>query len=513
MPSPKEKLAQSLQTLERLQALGRVAIRSADISRTHRERLLNNGFLKEVMKGWYIAARPDELEGESTSWYASYWSFCSDYLQERFGEKWCLSPEQSISLHAGNRTVPKQLIVRSVKGSNNITYLVEDTSIFDLNLSPPLTGTIRLDGLNVYKLSEALLACSANYFQSNSTDARAALSAVSDASELLARLLEGGHSIIAGRLAGGFRNIGRDKIADDIINTMRSAGFDCREEDPFKARSPLTFSRIDHSPYVNRIRLMWDSMRLPVLKNFRANSGAFLSKSAYLKHVQEIYITDAYHSLSIEGYKVSRELIDRVQKGNWRPDLSVEDREQSDALAARGYWLAYQSVRESVKTVLSGDNAGKVAEEDHRKWYRELFLPSISAGLLKPADLAGYRSDQVYIRYSKYLPPRPEAVREIMPAFFELLTEEKEPSVRIILGHFLFVYIHPYMDGNGRIGRFLMNLMLASGGYPWTVIPVELRSEYITALESASVAQDIVPLSRFISGLVDKTVKGKASAK
>ncbi|WP_317503891.1 Fic family protein [Idiomarina sp. HP20-50] len=37
------------------------------------------------------------------------------------------------------------------------------------------------------------------------------------------------------------------------------------------------------------------------------------------------------------------------------------------------------------------------------------------------------------------------------------------------------VYIHPYFDGNGRIGRFIMNLMLASGGYPWTVVPVERR--------------------------------------
>jgi hypothetical protein len=46
---------------------------------------------------------------------------------------------------------------------------------------------------------------------------RAALSMVRDASEVLGRLLEGGHSTIAGRLAGAFRNIGRDRIADDII--------------------------------------------------------------------------------------------------------------------------------------------------------------------------------------------------------------------------------------------------------------------------------------------------------
>jgi Fic family protein len=60
-----------------------------------------------------------------------------------------------------------------------------------------------------------------------------------------------------------------------------------------------------------------------------------------------------------------------------------------------------------------------------------------------------------------------------MPAFFDHLREEEHPGVRTVLGHWVFVYIHPYLDGNGRMGRFLMNVMLASGGYPWTVVPVD----------------------------------------
>jgi Fic family protein len=58
------------------------------------------------------------------------------------------------------------------------------------------------------------------------------------------------------------------------------------------------------------------------------------------------------------------------------------------------------------------------------------------------------------------------------------------------------------MDGNGRMGRFLMNAMLASGGYPWTVIPVERRIDYMQALESASVDSDIEPFAQFLGGLV-----------
>ena len=54
--------------------------------------------------------------------------------------------------------------------------------------------------------------------------------------------------------------------------------------------------------------------------------------------------------------------------------------------------------------------------------------------------------------------------------------------------HFICVYIHPYMDGNGRMAKFLMNnVMLAIGGFPWTVIPVQERDPYMVALKSASV--------------------------
>jgi Fic family protein len=100
-----------------------------------------------------------------------------------------------------------------------------------------------------------------------------------------------------------------------------------------------------------------------------------------------------------------------------------------------------------------------------------------------------------------------------MPAFFDLLREEDSPSVRIVLGHFVFVYIHPYTDGNGRMGRFLMNVMLAAAGYPWTVIPVERRDAYMAALEEASTQQNIKPFTAFLAQLVTEGLEGKPVAK
>jgi Fic family protein len=71
--------------------------------------------------------------------------------------------------------------------------------------------------------------------------------------------------------------------------------------------------------------------------------------------------------------------------------------------------------------------------------------------------------------------------------------------VRAVLGHWLFGYIHPYPDGNGRVARFLMNAMLASGGYPWTVVRVEDRAAYLAALDRASIDGDIAPFANFIA--------------
>jgi len=513
MATPSEKLASSLLVLEGLQNNRRVAVRSADLSRVHRERLLKNGFLREVMKGWYIPARPDETVGDSTAWYASFWEFCAAYLRERFGEAWCVSPEQSLLLHAGNRSVPRQLLIRTPKAGNKVTRLPYETSLFDVRAAVPDDADIvSTDGLRLYRLPAALVACSPAFFQRYPTEARTVLAMVQDASELLAPLLEGGHSTVAGRLAGAIRNIGRERMANEIVETMRAAGYSVREADPFESDSGVTLPLRVVSPYENRMRLMWEAMRAPVVERFPPAPGLPVRPEEYLTHVEDTYVTDAYHSLSIEGYRVSAELIQLVRSGEWNPDGDAADRAHHDALAAHGYWKAHQAVRGSVERVLGGEIAGTVAREDHGNWYRAMLAASVTAGLIRTVELAGYRNGQVYIRRSMHVPPRCEAVRDMMPAFFELLTGETEPSVRVVLGHFFFVFIHPYMDGNGRMGRFLMNLMLASGGYPWTVVPLEARGAYMAALEEASVRQDIAPFTALLAGLVETSLEGRMAA-
>ncbi len=502
MVTPSEKLAESLQILKSLQDQEIVAIRSRDLSRTHRDRLKKNGFLQEVIKGWYIPTRPEETAGESTSWYASFWDFCASYLESRFGTDWCLSAEQSLALHTGNRVVPKQLLVRTRNATNNVTNLPFETSILDIRAEIPDNADTVIDhGLRLYSIPAAIIACALDSYRQIPTEIRAALAMVSDPSDLLERLLEGGHSTIAGRLAAAFRNIGREELADTIVTTMEAVGYDIRETDPFDTPSPIIFTERMSSPYVARIQLLWQHMREDVLQEFPPTPGITIDKINYLKQIDDLYTSDAYHSLSIEGYRVSQVLIERIKSGAWNPDDDEGDSEHRNAMAARGYWQAFQAVKQSIEKILDGSDPGSTIRTDHREWYRELFAPSVTAGILRAGDLAGYRNGSVYIRGSMHVPPNREAVRDLMPAFFDLLEEETEASVRVVLGHFVFVYIHPYIDGNGRIGRFLMNAMMASGGYPWTIIPVETRSAYMTALEAASVQQDIKIFAKFLANL------------
>ena len=504
MVTPNEKLAASLAQLQKLQGRGRRVFRSGGLTRVHRQRLVRNGFLREVMKGWLISCSPDADPGDTTPWLASFWEFCAAYCTARFGPDWHLSPEQSLLLHAENTVIPQQVIIYTPKGANNTVELLFGTSLYDLRQknTPPDADLTDRDGLRLFVPEAAFMRVPEAFFVRHPVEAQVALSGIRDAADVLGRLLDGGHSVIAGRLAGAFRRIGRGDVADEILSVMKRAGYDVREADPFEPEQAFGALSRAQAPIVGRLQSLWETMREPVIAAFPEASGLPKGTKAYLSFVDDIYQNDAYHSLSIEGYRVTPELIDQVRAGNRDPDNHDADRQSRDALAARGYWQAFRPVRAAVSEIISGGEAGALVRKAHRDWYRELFQPCVAAGLIAASALAGYRNDAVFLRGSRHVPPRWEAVRDAMPALFDLLETETEPSVRAVLGHWLFGYIHPYPDGNGRMARFVMNTMLASGGYPWTVIRVEDRDVYLSALESASIDQDIGPFARFVADRV-----------
>ena len=268
MASPSEKLATSLEILKRIQDKGIIAIKSSEFTRIHRERLHRAGYISEVYSGWYIISSPDHVEGDSTSWYSSYWKFCAQYLNHKYKDQWCMSAEQSIMIHAGNWTVPKQLIIKSPKANNFKSELPFNTSLFHMKSKLPLKSeVVVIEGIRVLSLPYALVQTSLNTYTQNATDTHTALSLIKSSSDILKILLNGGQSVIAGRLAGAFRNIKKNKIADDIVKTMQGIGYDIRETDPFKEHLNISFASRDTSPYANRIRIMWSEFRQIIQKS------------------------------------------------------------------------------------------------------------------------------------------------------------------------------------------------------------------------------------------------------
>src|SRR5271163_812315 len=168
-------------------------------------------------------------------------------------------------------------------------------------------------------------------------------------------------------------------------------------------------------------------MRSTVLTTFPPPPGLTIDRAAYLHFVDEIYQSDAYHSLSIEGYRVTPDLIERVRSGSWRPESNEADQESRDALAARGYWQAFQLVKRSVEEIIAGANPGSLARSAHRELYRELFQPSVAAGLIPPAALAGYRNDFVFLPTPGNVPPLWEACAMRWPQFLIFLNRNRNP--------------------------------------------------------------------------------------
>ena len=276
MVTPHEKLADSLAALRALQGEGRRVFRSAQFSRLDRERLLQNGFVCEVIKGWLIATGPGWREGDTTPWYASFWEFCALYAKGRFGVEWHLSPEQSVLLHAETTTIPPQVVIYSPKGTNNRIELLFGSSLFDLKqkTAPPAHDIIEKDGLRVYAPEAALVRVTEAFFERWPIEAQIALASVKDVSAILARLLACGSSVVAGRLAGAFRRIGRAAFAEQILKTMQTAGYEVREHDPFAPKRSVPVTAIGASPIATRLATIWRTQRQVIIDIFPPAPGS-----------------------------------------------------------------------------------------------------------------------------------------------------------------------------------------------------------------------------------------------
>ncbi len=131
-------------------------------------------------------------------------------------------------------------------------------------------------------------------------------------------------------------------------------------------------------------------------------------------------------------------------------EADARDHETKNALAAKGYRLAFEEVREDIR----------------RSWMARprrtdrATAPGLVSCHVQPLGDSGHHqgastgwlsvSHNVYLRGSSHVPLPPHAIADAMDALFESISEEPDPRVKAILAPFLFTYIHPFPDGNGR---------------------------------------------------------------
>ncbi len=112
--------------------------------------------------------------------------------------------------------------------------------------------------------------------------------------------------------------------------------------------------------------------------------------------------------------------------------------------------------------------------------YVELFRPSVDAGIVTEGDLRGWRTINVGLAGGwRHSPPAHGKIPSLIAGLVEFAaTTELRPLTRAVLTHLEFVTIHPFLDGNGRLGRLLMNYALLSPGYPWMAIRSDEKQPY-----------------------------------
>ena len=211
-----------------------------------------------------------------------------------------------------------------------------------------------------------------------------------------------------------------------------------------------------------------------------------------LKQIREYYkIGLTWSSNALEG----NSLTETETKVLLEDGLTVGGKPIRDYYEATGHAKAY----DYIYTLMQGEEIGEAQLKTiHRLFY----------SLIDEAQAGQYRQERVIISGSKYPVSPPEKIHALMNDFFHWLsTQEKllHPVEFAAKAHKEFVFIHPFVDGNGRVARLLMNLCLLRQGYTMAIIPPVLRGDYIALLEKAHV--DDAAFVNFIAERVEETQK------
>lgn len=227
----------------------------------------------------------------------------------------------------------------------------------------------------------------------------------------------------------------------------------------FGVYSPRTGKTLEILKEIDVLTCKINSVKIP--KNLR-------------KQIKEYYrVGLTYTSNAIEGNSLTESetkvvLEDGITIGGKRLIEHLEVIGHSDA-----YSYLYELVKKTEITV------------DDIKWFHHLFYFRIDE-----KEAGEYRRQKAIITGSKYSLPVPKDLPDLMEQLIiaiQRFRKEKHPVEAAALAHKEFVFIHPFVDGNGRVARLLMNLILLQEGFEIAIIPPVIRNQYIQSLEKAHI--------------------------
>jgi Fic family protein len=178
-----------------------------------------------------------------------------------------------------------------------------------------------------------------------------------------------------------------------------------------------------------------------------------------------------YSSNALEG----NSLTETETKVILEDGITIGGKPLKDHYEALGHAEAYDFLYTLAK-------AKSIAEADiknlHKLFYKR--IDEKNAGV--------YRKARALITGSKYPLPTPDQIPALMKSLMPKIRKwrkDKHPVEVAALAHKEFVFIHPFVDGNGRVARLLTNLLLVQEGYNIVIIPPVIRRDYIASLEKA----------------------------
>jgi Fic family protein len=205
-----------------------------------------------------------------------------------------------------------------------------------------------------------------------------------------------------------------------------------------------------------------------------------------VKRLREKFEVDmTYHSNAIEGNRLTlRETWMVLRKG-----MTIRGKSVNEHLEATNHAEAIGLLEKMV------DGKKEITEMD------VLGLHAVILDKISPQDAGFYRHEQVFIEGSRIRLPKWKEVPKLMQAVYSELNNKSKGIAAIqsaVKIHHDTVRIHPFVDGNGRLARLLMNLRLMRAGFPPTILRREERRAYYSALEKAD-KRDFRPLSMLVA--------------